>query len=301
MRPLLLALLVASAAAAQPGWRPVPEGPSVSVDALVALGDDFPLIGNAADPTAEAGRIDIVSSALLIGARVPVTGPWTAVVEVPVAYARYTFEGGPPVEPEPGLPTVDPSDFDGADVGLGNPYLGAELRATRALTVGLGVRPPLAREQAPPTGTAEGWQGGLRADVERFEAYLPRALTLSGTARLDAPVGSVGRVRLSVDPALVIDTDEFRSGDQDKATPVLGYALHGDLRVGPATLSAGLVDRALYGDRYRLFETNPTVVLGVAADVAGVRPGVLLRLPTDGQLYGTDATLAVTLDVPFLR
>ncbi|PAP75215.1 hypothetical protein [Rubrivirga marina] len=291
MRLSVLALvLAASAASAQPGgWPTPPAGPSVSVDLLYAVGDDLGITTTDVDgQLIEDGELGIVSTALVLGARVPVGRRLTAVAELPVAYAAYDF-------PE----SVDVSGFyaDGlSDVALGNPYVGVQAGVRPDLSLDLGVRVPLAPNRD--LNEVNGWEGGLRAAPERFEAYLPDTFAaLLGVAYVPA-LNERLRLRLRAEPALLVPTtDQVVTTDPDLA---LGYGAALDAAVGRATLSGGVLGRQILTDgRYdTFFDADAVAVLGASVAVGGVRPSVAVRVPLYDAVLGQDATVALRLDVP---
>ncbi len=293
MRLSLLALvLAASAASAQPEWRAPVAGPSVSLDVLYAVGDNLDI-----EVTNDRGEIvvvrdntvGVVSTAVLLSGKVTVGPRWAVRGEVPLAYSSVS---GP-------LPGGD--TFDQSDASLGNPYLGVEVRLRPEVVLGAGVRLPLFND---PTDVDQfGWQGGVGADVERFEAYVPDVLTVSASADVTPRLGDSARLRLRLAPAVVSDVSGAENvGGRDATGLLLGYAVLGEVDVRAVTLRGGVTGRPnLTGDRFQVFETTATLAAGATVDVGGVRPGVAVRVPLDrDRLYvAPDAAVALTLDVPF--
>ena len=284
MRPLALAVLLATAAAAQTDWRPVPSGATVSFDALAAVGDDFGV-----EVVDDQGRVvgeDVVrvsSRVALLAARVPV-GAWTVLAEVPVA--RVGFAGATP----------EGGTYDQTDVAVGNPFVGVE-RSVGRWAVGGGVRVPVYRYDT----RAFGWQGGATADRERFEAYLPDLLTVSASAATSGALAPSVRLAARLAPALVVDVSGAENAfGGDPTGLVLGYGVRAEGAVGPLALHGGVVGRpVLSGDRFGAYGATATAVAGASARVAGVRPGVLVRVPVGtSEFFRSDATVGVTLDVP---
>lgn len=291
MRFLLLTALLATAASAQPGWRAVPTGgPVVTLDALYALGDDIPFT-SAESPEPGDDVLGVQSWAVVLGARVPVVGRLAVVGELPVAGVAYDY---PEVGSGRDVPGVE---FGTSDVALGNPYVGAEWAAGPALAVAGGVRLPLVTMGN--EFDAHGWEGGLRADAERFEAYQPDLLTVSAAVRYTPALGERARARLRLEPALLVPSDDDRDADPDL---VLGGGLGADVAVGAATLSGGLLGRYIVTDGHfgasDLFDVDAVAVLGASVEVGGVRPGLDLRVPLYDPVFGQDAAVGLRLDVP---
>lgn len=287
MRSLLLALALVTAgtAAAQAEWRSLPPGPSLSLDVLSAIGGEELLITDAEG--GEIGRTETTAVALLLSGRVPVGARWAVRAELPLAYARFSGPGGAG------------STFDESDAVVGNPYLGIETSIGPTLVLGGGVRVPVFTEI---TDTETfGWQGGTRADTERFEAYLPEVLTVSASADYAAPLSPTVRLRGRLAPAVVADVSGAENANNPSATDwMLGYGLQAEAEVGAVTLRGGVVGRPfLTGRRFEGLETLATALLGVATGVGGARVGVLGRIPLDGPSFRSDATLGLTVDVPF--
>ena len=269
----------------------------MSLDALVALGDDIAATYISPEGFSLVSSVDVVSSAFTVGARVPVGAGVSVVADLPFAYARLA---------SPDLPAVGVEGTTEDDVSVGNPYVGAEARVGGAVTLGGGVRLPLAQYDriggfADPADFA--WQGGFTADPERFEAYLPEVLTVSASARYEPLVGPV-RLRALLAPAYLRDVsgDEFFGNPNPPRTGlVLGYQAQAEVAAGPVALSGGLFGRpVLAGERFELFSADATLALGASVRLARVQPGVSLRVPLDGErfIFGSDATVAFSLDVP---
>lgn len=288
-------VLVGGAASAQPAWRSSPLGPTVSVDAMVALGDDFEATFLSPEGLSLPGSVDLVSSALMVTARVPVGGGVSVVADLPFSYARFT---------NPDVPVLGIEGGVDDDLTVGNPYVGAEAEAAGALTLGGGVRLPLSRFDRT-DGFLDrgqfGQLGGFTADPEQFEAYLPEALTVSALARYEPRVGPVG-LRFMLAPAYIVDTssDEFLN-DPPRTGLALGYGAQAEVAAGPVTLFGGVLGRpVLTGERFELFSVNAMLAAGATVTVGRVRPGVLVRLPIDRDPFPfeSDATVGLSLDVP---
>ena len=287
----LLALL-ATAASAQTLGRAPAAGPSVSLDALLAVGDDQSVfltddqgrsLGNV--------RVRVTAAVLAVSARMPVGRTWTAVAEVPLAYVSYDDR-----EIQERLDDGVARLASGA--ALGNPYLGAEARPRPDLVVGAGVRLPLARYEDPDPsneGSTDGFVGGLTADAERVEAYLPNVAALRVAAEYQPRLSPALGLRLHLAPTVFLGVR-----DDDRRDLGLGYGLLADLGSGPLAARVGVTGRRfLRGDEgFGFFDTTLAAALSASLEVGGVRPGVVARVPLTGDVFGADAVVGLSLDVP---
>ena len=295
MRLVLLALALAltSAAAAQPGWRAIEaDAPTLSVDVLTAVGDDPSFL--ATDDQGNALReveIGTLSMSVLLAARVPVGQRLTVVGEVPFAYVSYDYPQG--------LQTSPDADLD--DIAFGNPYLGVEVMAGQEVTLGAGVRLPLA--SSGDFANAQGWQAGLATEVERFEAYLPDTFTASASVAVAPMLSDRVRVRARVEPSLLVPTGDNTDSDIDLA---LGGSIGLDAALGRATLSGGFLTRRTltngrFGElrEFGVFEADATARFGATLDLGRVRPGLDVRVPLYDTTLEQDATVGLRVDVAF--
>ena len=294
----LLALLagavpsgVAASASAQPMWRPALDGPSVSLDVLTGLGDDYDSeFYDDQGQIVGTETVSVTSMAFVVGARVPV-GPWVFVADLPFSYAGVS---APAVGRLPG------GSED--DLTVGNPYLGAETAVRPGLAVGGGVRLPLFHyeEDGAVAAGRFGEVGGLTADPERFQAYQPGVLTLSAEARYTARVGPA-RLRVRLAPSYLAEVSDIRiDGDPDRNGLALGYSVLADIGVRSATVSGGVFGQPVVGEWFSLFSIGATAAAGVSVPIGPVRPGLAVRVPLDSNdlFYKTDATVGLSLDVP---
>ena len=289
MRPLLLALLALSAASpvAQTTFRPVPEGPSVSIDGLVALGDDIESLWIDQDGVSlGSSTLETTTAALLLTGRLPI-GPVTIVAELPFAYVSYTQRLGdvaPPIE--------------ASDTALGNPYLGLAVQRGLVEIEG-GVRLPLASQETPPLDAfgADAVIVALTLDPERFEAYGEDVFTATLATRTRAELVPGVRAEFRLAPALFVETRD--ASDDDASVFALGYGLQLAADAGPLAVHGGVIGRRFFAsDRYSLFDVDATAVLGARFVRAPVQPGVLVRVPVSDDYFGTDAVVGLSLDVP---
>jgi len=287
--PLLLVLLAASAASAQPEYRRSVAAPSVSFDVAHAIGDDLHFAGTASENGGPyTVDIGITSLVLTASARVPLVGRWAVVAEVPLMVSRFAQTvTGDLAGQESGTDT---------QMDLGNVEAGVELALRDGLRVGGRVRlPTTTRGAYCGEGDADTAYSGLATDQEHLEAYVSNVLALTASADIDVPVRPHLGVRLRLAPDLLVNTE-----DSDQTDVALGYGAHADLAVGPAVLSVGGVGRQYAkSDGFGgLFETDLALVIGESAEIGGVRPGLTARIPVFERYQFSDAVVAVSLDVP---
>lgn len=284
MRRLVFALLtlsVAATASAQPDWRA--PGPGVSLDVIKYLETDGGFITDNQGRYLGRATIGTLQSLQILSARIPVGGGVRVVAEVPLAYADADYAR---------LVEGLGDDFEG--VGLGNPYLGVEVRRGYS-RVGLGVRAPLATSRANFVG--------YLADAERPQATIQDHA--SATLSLDAarPVFRGIRVRLRVAPTVLVYTGEpvqiDFGPDPQFVDPdpwlAVAYGAMVEGEAGPASLSGGLVgyEETRAGQGFGFVSARA----GVTVDAGPVRPGVSFRTRL-GDTGPPEPIVGLSLDVP---
>lgn len=287
MRPLLslLVLLAAAASAsAQPMWRPLPGGASVSVDVFrpvlvqrqIATDDQGNIIGD--------GGPGPLHSAQILSARVPVGGAFSIIADLPTAYFSYTFTGVPGVD---GL----------TEFGIGNPYLGVEARGAADVTVEAGVRLPLsARED----GYSRAEFTGIQSLFETVEAYQAKTFSAALGARFEPALSPAVRLRLRALPTVRTFPSFEQVGERVEEVRARVFDLQYGAQVvglvGPVELAGGVTGRV---DGPGGGDYNPTLLtFGVSAAGLPVRPGVLVRIPVRDYVFDTGAIVGFSLDVP---
>lgn len=281
MRGLLLFGLLAAAASAQPDWRA--PGPGVSLDVAKYMETDGgPITGAQGDDLGRAS-IGTFESLQFLSARVPVGGV-TVVAELPLAYADTDYARFLGAELE--------SDFEG--FGVGNPYLGAEIRRG-AFRIGLGARAPLAARRTNYVG--------YLSDAERPETTIVEHA--SATLSVDAarPVFRDIRVRFRIAPTVLVytgDPIQITVGPDpefDKPDPWLAvtYAAMVEGEVGRVSLSGGLT--GYEETRYERGFGFVSARGGLTVDAGRVRPGVSFRTAI-GENGPPEPILGLSLDVP---
>ena len=286
-----LALLLPVVAAAQPGWRATPDGPSVSADLLYAVGDDpEALVTDEVGNVVESEDVAVTSAALALAVRLRVSSRLLAVVELPLSYTSIAFSE---------LSAASAFDLeDEANAGVGNPYVGAETQLRPDVSLSAGVRLPLASNDL--TSGAPAFSGGLRTEMERFEAYLPDTFSALVAVSATRALGDRLRARLRLEPAVLIPTTEETS--ESGADVAVGYGAWLEGAAGGVDLGAGVYGRRFLTDnRYgtvEVFDVDAVASLSASVAVGGVRPSVAVRVPLTETAFGQDATVGLSLDVP---
>lgn len=208
-------------------------------------------------PMFEGGGGMFITSASFLSLRAPVSGKVNVVADIPLSIAGYGSQ---------------------SSATLGNPLLGVELGGpTSPHFVEFGVRLPLARE----FGKDDFATGiGLLTDFDRFEAFLPDAITVYGMVNYVYRVKTLPglSIRLRAGPTLLIARDG--SGETLKTLTYSVQILHEGNRVAFGT---GLSSRASLGEGF--FE-KAVYQLGlmVALPAKRIQPGIYVRLPLDANL-----------------
>jgi hypothetical protein len=279
---------MAAAATAQPAWRSLPAGPSVSLDVLKAVGgQEFMVTDEEGNELGTVGP-DLLHSAQILSARVPFGGRFALVADIPFAYYSYSF----PAEAS-GFPQSE-SDF-----GVGNPYVGAEALVADGLTVAAGVRLPVARGG---DGAAL-FLSGLVADVEQPEAFYSDMVSGALGVRYERALSPGLSVRLQATPTVRYSTynspvipDEEETG-QDRTAVAVAYGAQLAALAGPVRLSGGFVGRQHLRDPAFFYLDPMALALGATAEGLPVQPGLLVRVPLRGY-PDVNAVVGLSLTVP---
>lgn len=262
---LALGCVLASAgsAAAQAPWLGTDRSPRLAAEAFKPQFDNQKYVKGG-------------SSALFLSGRIRATDAVSVIAEAPVAFGGYR------------------TDSD-ASAQVGNPYLGVELGPSRSpVWVEIGGRVPLVGRD-PNSGVAV----GMLSDIDRFSAFLSQTAALSGAVDFGVRDGSGLGFRARFGPELLVNTASNHEGDDTET--FLDYGAQGFWVQGPLDLRlhvAGLYNATAEGGD---FGERSMHQLGLAASylLAGVRPGISLRLPLDHDMTETlDYVLGITLEVP---
>jgi hypothetical protein len=203
-------------------------------------------------------RVTATSSVWYLGARYAVT-PWLrAVADVPFSYGKW--------------------DETGAEQSsaLGNPYLGAEFVALPQVMFDFGARVPIGRSDK---ANCACMIAALN-DPMRMEAFGEDWLPISGgvTFAQATPFGFNLRARAGV-------VGMFYSGSESDVDPeaMVDYGISGTYPVNIARFGFGFSGRWFASEAEGTFSENSLHQMGLTADVlvAGVRPGLALRIPLD--------------------
>lgn len=288
----LLVLAVAAGASAQPLWQPTSSGPGVSVDVLKPVGvGTLTFTDSVGTPLGESGP-GLLHSTQVLSARVPIGDVWTVVADLPMAYFTYDSPDG-----------FDPAFEDQLhDFSLGNPYLGVEAAAWPGLTLGGGVRVPLAHDEY-----GGGTIAGLSSLVELPETFLD-VLSVAASAQYEAPLSRAVRVRVQAAPTLLFASYRYwrcREGactevEESDRTVAVHYAVQVLGTVGPVEVGGAVAGRATSDEGTTGYYAP--VIVGAEAALWGlpVRPAVQVKVPVAGDhLIKPDAVVGFSLDVPF--
>ena len=299
MRPLLvlaLAPLAVAVASAQPDARPAVAGPSVSLDVLWATPRNFGFATDSEGTILGESRAGPLQSVQVLSVRVPVGGRAAVVGYVPIVVTDLRLDEIVPLSSGAG--------GRGAEVDLGNPYVGA-VGLFDGVSVEGGVWFPLAGGPG-----ADGSTGpelvGFGTDYLNAEAYKTETASARVQLGLSRDLGPA-RVRLVAAPIYSHFVGERARdpGRSEASAPRGNVAATGaaavDVPAGPVVFTGGLSGR--YdgeGGRDTFIEgAGSWSYATLAATVGGlpVRPGLAVRAPLGGYT-GTDFTIGVSLDVP---
>ena len=290
-RPALLAVavLAGGAASAQSMWRPVPEGPSVSLDVVRPFDSGDGVITN--ERGVEVGRFEQspLYSAQILTVRLPVRSRVVVVGDLPMAYSNYGLGADTSVEV--------PDELLESDFAVGNPYVGVEVSARRDVTVEAGVRLPLSPSDA---DFSEAQFVGVVSLFETIEMYQGETFSARLGVRYEPALIGPVRLRLRLAPTLRTYPDLEFGDDGSLETRSTVFDLQYGAQVvaiaGPAELLGGVVGRV---DGPGGGDFNPALLtLGATARGLPVRPGVLVRVPLADYVFSSGSIIGVSLDVP---
>lgn len=161
---------------------------------------------------------------------------------------------------------------------IGNPYLGLEIgRQGSPFFAEIGARAPLASE-----GNSGAALAGIITDFDRFEAFMPNTVPITGMLNYYHKDPSGFALRLRGGPSLLLYTD----GDSDNTSDwFLGYSAQAGYETQRASVMAGVTGRANmsgdgdFGERsLHQFGANASMGFG------RIRPGLHFRFPLDDDL-----------------
>lgn len=184
---------------------------------------------------------------------------------------------------------VDADGYDGVATSVGNPYVGIEIGGGGVMGGRIGVRAPLASSDFGHSGAQE---LAIFGDYTRFEAYVPRLVTVGGVmqATYRQPSGLMAGALAGSD--LMVSTE---GGDPEL---VGTYGLRAGYERRSSSATVALIGRVLLteGD---LDNTAVDQVTFAASHAFGrFRPGVSVRVPLDVDLSEVmDYAVGVSLRV----
>ncbi len=220
-----------------------------------------------------------LTSAWFLSSRWRVSPSLRIVGELPFAYAsvKDPFLGG-----------------SESAAAVGNPYVGIEVGSRDSrVSFDFGVRAPLADEDQDIALAT-----GLAADLDRWEAFLPEVLPITGIVSYRYRDPSGFGIRFRGGPALWLNVGES-DADPELFALYSGQVMYENRRV---SLAGGLSGRAIVteGDLDFGQRTIHQLGLGAAVALGQVRPGIQLLVPVDDEWsdlvdYSVGLTLSVTV------
>lgn len=176
--------------------------------------------------------------------------------------------------------TTLPSTPSQSSLRLGNPYLGLRIHQSgRPLSGYLGLRLPLASD---PTTTAGNLAMvvGVLSDFNRFEAFLPKVLTVRTGIELRSVSPEGMLIGTKIGPSLLVSTED---GGGDDAELFADYGVQGGYEGAAVRATVGFTGRLLATESGLSFaERTEHVIAGSVELLRGrVRPSVLIRMPLD--------------------
>jgi hypothetical protein len=260
---LTSAALAAAPAAAQDFTLPPAAAKSISLEGVYT---DF-----------EGLDASFPSTVWFLTGRAPLTQTLGAVVDLPFSYAK-----------------VDTGLDEESNSVIGNPYVGIEYAAMPMLKLELGGRLPL-------TSSDEDSFADLLAVASnpmRAEAFISDVVPVTAAATLTRDLTPTFSLR-----ARAGATEFFYTGDEDDAESEtsVDYGVAGTYTNGNARLGLGVSGRWLASAEEGDFGENSFHFIGGSVDVLvrGVRPGLTVRLPLDGDYSdAVKSSIGLYLQVP---
>jgi hypothetical protein len=220
--------------------------------------------------------VDLPTTVWFLGGRLPLTARIGVVADLPYSYARVELLGT--------------TESNGV---IGNPYLGLQFLATPRLQLAAGTRLPLT------TADEESFADvfAVLSDPERIEAFAEELI----------PVSAVATYRLPITPAFLLRTHGgitglFHTGEEAPGPDAaVDYGVLGSYATGPAQLGLGVSGRWFATSDDGSFADNTIHHAALSADVAvaGVRPGIAVRVPLDGEYRKlVSSSITLYLQVP---
>jgi hypothetical protein len=244
---MALALCGPAIAEAQSIWLPRTSEPTIAIEGL--------------KPFFDGGGSSFFSTAWFLSGRVRVSNSVVLVGEVPFAFGKLDNEF---VETD-------------SDAAIGNIYFGAEFGSRSSpVFFELGARAPL----APDDNVAS--VVGTFADLDRWEAFIPNLLPISGMVNY-MNVSETGLLlRFRGGPLLWIPTE---SGGETELLGLLDAQVGYEDPMGKFGVKGGLTSRIVVTESGS-FSDRTSFQGGVNAwfSLGRVRPGVFVLVPLDGEL-----------------
>jgi len=257
---------------AQSNWLPQSSDNNISIEALRPSfkGDN---------------NFSFASSVVFLCARFALRKNVFIIGELPFAHSNP--EEIKIVDPATGQ-TIFQIDPD-AETMVGNPYVGFEFhKSDSRVFTEIGVQIPIATENKPSAAFL-----GLSSDFDRFEAFAPHLLKISGKLNYYNKNTSNVIVRLRLGPTAWIPTEE---GDTELLADYSAQFGYEGQRI---TLMAGITGRMIVTESNLDFGERTFHHLGASAflNSGALRPGIHVKFPLDETLDNINYVLGVTLGI----
>ena len=204
--------------------------------------------------------------AITLSSRIKLVRQTFLVVELPFVKASYT--------------SISTNQDESS---LGNPYIGIQFSGEGSKFFGeIGFRPPFMPEKK---YLAESI--GLITDFDRFEAYVPNYLQVSGAVNFQTQFSPVFGVRIRLGPSVNFRVKGNSDGDLYAAYAVLLEFQKEQFSAGGGYAARSLLTRSGVTDR-----TVDAVEFSAKIRFDRIQPGVQVRLPLDEYL-------SITLDMVY--
>jgi hypothetical protein len=227
----------------------------------------------------------LATSALFLSFRSPLSKKLHFVAELPFAHSGFeAINRG-----ESGSTSVDESEST-----LGNPYFGLEIAGQSSpVFAEIGIRVPFAAEDKLGAVVT-----GFFTDFDRFEAFLPDLVPITGMLNYYHKEASGLAIRLRGGSSLLINHNKEKN--EDATEWFLGYSAQAGYESERVSVLGGVTGRANISEGDLDFGERSIHQLGFNASVGlgNVRPGVHFRLPLDDDLKNSlDFVLGFNLGI----
>ncbi|RMG40174.1 MAG: hypothetical protein D6732_03370 [Methanobacteriota archaeon] len=212
--------------------------------------------------------VEFSTSALYLSAHTTIGKGFWIIGELPVVH--YGFS-----------PTQDQqNEQEISETAVANAYFGFQYQTTgREFMADVGVRLPFLSEEKEIAS-----QSGLYSDLERWDAFVPHALTFSGLGRYQHRFDNGFYAGVRGGAAYQINTE--KDAGEDRANFYLLYGINAGYAMERLDFNADLIGRFLTTNEEGGFGENTMHLATLSANyrVGKVQPGLLVKLPLDKDL-----------------